>query len=153
MLWRPPSLKLRRAADRWRDEQRAAGGPAARGGRPGVSGRLRGPDELQKPVPGRLRRQQTVCRRGGGRRQRRLPGQSGPVLTAPGSAASARFVTVRARPGPFRPVKPASSGALVRPSLPETGAPITGHASIMQTVTGDTVFTITTFSGTAQSNL
>ena len=34
-----------------------------------------------------------------------------PVLTAPASAVPALFVTVRARPGPFHPVKTASSGA------------------------------------------
>ena len=34
-----------------------------------------------------------------------------PVLTAPVGAVPALFATVRARPGPFRPVTPASSGA------------------------------------------
>ena len=34
-----------------------------------------------------------------------------PVLTAPVSAVPALFVTVRARPGLFRPVKPDSRGA------------------------------------------
>ena len=43
-----------------------------------------------------------------------------PVLAAPVSAVPALFTTVRARPGPFRAVKTASSGA---------GAVLTGTAS------------------------
>ena len=39
---------------------------------------------------------------------------SRPALTAPVNALSALFATVCARPGPFRPVKTASSGAWSR---------------------------------------
>ena len=50
------------------------------------------------------------------RRSRRASGAlvlsvSNPVLTAPVSAVPALFATVRARPGPLRPVKTASSVA------------------------------------------
>ena len=41
----------------------------------------------------------------------RVRPDSGSVLIAPVSAAPALFATIRARPGPFRHVKTASSGA------------------------------------------
>ena len=49
------------------------------------------------------------CRRAG--RRIRRTAVSGPVLSAPVSAAPTLFSTVRARPGPFRPVKPPPGAA------------------------------------------
>ena len=56
------------------------------------------------------------------------PGRnSSPVLTAPVSAVHTLFATVRARPGPFLPVKPASSLQVLENRLQALEAFLTGR--------------------------
>ena len=105
----PRRRRLQRPHDG--DLCRGAAGDPADPSRQGQGHTRRSSPENPPPPRWLERRLMRRPRRGGRSTVVGAVRDSGPVLTAPVSAVPALFVTVRARPGPFCPVKTASSAA------------------------------------------